>query len=72
MAAKKKRGGRVTPKGTQPPKKRRVERVDESDEAEASDDDQPTPDPFAGHQPKQVHKEQGRGARPISHNRGNR
>ena len=62
MSSKSKRGGRVTPKGTQPPKSAKVERNDPA----------ATPDPFDEHVTGKVGKSRGRIARPITHNRGNR
>lgn len=63
MAAKKKRGGRVTPKGTKDPSAKKKGRRS----------DVPLPEaPPSGHLPERVRHEHGRGARPITHNRGNR
>lgn len=64
MAKKKRSGGRVTPKGTKNPvkasKKPRVE----------TDDDKGFTPP--NQVPEKVNQQQGKVARPVSHNRGNR
>lgn len=61
MTAKRKRGGRVTPKGTvNPPKKK----------ADVAAD--PTRDAPPRHLMQRNAMEKGRGARPMTHNRGNR
>lgn len=64
MAAKKKRGGRVTPKGTQQAKTTKDRTSEERHGGPATS--------LPGHVPQRVRNEQGRGTRPITHNRGNR
>lgn len=61
MAAKKKRGGRVTPKGTANPTKKKSDQP-------ASDTRPEQP----GQLPRRAMREKGRGAQPMTHHRGNR
>lgn len=61
MPAKRKRGGRVTPKGTVNPSKKKA----------ATQGPAPTQNETPRHL-RRANLEKGRGSRPISHNRGNR
>lgn len=62
MSSKSKRGGRVTARGTQPPKKTPAERRVLP----------ATPDPFDERVTGKVRGASGRAARPLTHHRGNR
>ena len=61
MTAKKKRGGRVTPKGTANPAKKTPKTLQN-----------PVEQKVTRHVPRQDAVEKGRAARPITHHRGNR
>ncbi len=66
MTAKRKKGGRVTPKGTKNPTKTSKARRDVPSTSTES-----VPHDHAGN-PAQPGKQSGKVARPLTHNRGNR